>query len=191
MSFEFAPSLSVPPAEADAWQELSALVRQHRAELVAVARRQGMRPEEALECVQDALYTWLVQRRREPSAALHGLQTLKHIVKNAARNGRRRHHRLRPHLALDQVAELSHPSADAEQLVNEAETRLRLQLCVAQLREVERAVVSLRLLEERSGEDVAGLLGLSRAHVDVLVHRAKATLRVCMGSTRCDNDRVA
>ena len=191
MRFDLAPPLPFPPAETDAWQELSALVRQHRAELVGVARRQGLRPEEALECVQDALYTWLVQRRREPAPTLHALQTLKHIVKNAARNGRRRHHRLRPHLALDQVAELTHASADAEQLVSEAETRLRLQVCVAQLREVERAVVSLRLLEERSGEDVANLLGISRAHVDVLVHRAKATLRVCMGGARCESPGVA
>jgi RNA polymerase sigma-70 factor (ECF subfamily) len=187
MSFDLPP----PPADADAWQELSQLVREHRAELVAVARRQGLRPEEALECVQDALYTWLVQRRRDPGAVASGVQSLKHIVKNAARNGRRRHHRLRPHLALDEVTALSHPSADAEQLVSEAETRLRLQVCVAQLREVERAVVSLRMLEERSGEDVATLLGLSRAHVDVLVHRAKATLRVCMGAERCESARVA
>lgn len=190
MSFD----LPHPPADADAWQELSVLVREHRAELVALARRQGLRPEEALECVQDALYTWLVQRRRDASAVTCGVQSLKHIVKNAARNGRRRHHRLRPHLDLDEVTELSqlcHPGADAEQLVSEAETRLRLQVCVAQLREVERAVVSLRLLEERSGEDVAGIIGLSRAHVDVLVHRAKATLRVCMGAGRCDSARVA
>lgn len=178
--------MSLDLAPTDAWQALCALVREHRAELIGVARRQGLRPEEALECVQDALYTWLLQRRREPSSGTaHALPSLKLTVKNAARNGRRRHHRLRPHLELDQVAELSSESADAEQLVSEAETRLRLQVCVAQLREVERAVVSLRLLEERSGEDVASELGLSRTHVDVLVHRAKATLRVCMGGARC------
>ena len=38
----------------------------------------------------------------------------------------------------------------------------------------------LRLLEERQGEDVAASLGISRGYVDVLVHRAKASLRVCM-----------
>jgi DNA-directed RNA polymerase specialized sigma24 family protein len=46
--------------------------------------------------------------------------------------------------------------------------------------DVERAVVMLRLLEERSGEDVAQTLALTRRHVDVLIHRAKASLRVCM-----------
>lgn len=40
--------------------------------------------------------------------------------------------------------------------------------------------VTLRLLDERSGEDVAIELGLTRGHVDVLVHRAKSALRQCM-----------
>lgn len=180
MSLDLATQLDLGT---DAWAQLSDLVRQHRAELVAVARGQGLGPEDALECVQDALCTWLVQRRREPQPAHDAwLASLKWMVKNGARNGRRRHHRLRPHLPLDEVVA---PHANAEQLVDAAETLLRLQVCVAQLREVERAVVSLRLLEERSGEDVAALLGLTRAHVDVLVHRAKATLRVCMGGASC------
>jgi len=38
----------------------------------------------------------------------------------------------------------------------------------------------LRLLEERAGEDVAAVLGITRGHVDVLLHRAKASLRECM-----------
>ena len=169
----------------DPFQELSELVLRHRAALVRVAAGQGLSPEDALECVQDALCTWLAQRQRAPEPA-HGewLATLKHMVKNAARNGRRRHHRLRPHLAIDDEA-LSKREPDAEQLVASAESALRLKVCVAQLREVERAVVTLRLLEEHSGEDVAAMLGLSRAHVDVLVHRAKATLRVCMGIESC------
>ncbi len=53
-------------------------------------------------------------------------------------------------------------------------------MCVTELCGVQRAVVTLRLLEERSGEDVAESLGLTRGHVDVLVHRAKQALRVCM-----------
>jgi RNA polymerase sigma-70 factor (ECF subfamily) len=41
-------------------------------------------------------------------------------------------------------------------------------------------VVTLRLLEERPGEDVAQALGVSSNHVAVLLHRAKSALRVCM-----------
>jgi len=114
---------------------------------LGLARSQGVCPEEALECVQDALCTWLVQRRRGPQPAL--LASLKLMVKNAARNGRRRHHRLRPLLTLDTL-EIAQAEADAEQVLSATETLLRLQVCVAQLREMERAVVGLRLLEERS-----------------------------------------
>ncbi len=38
----------------------------------------------------------------------------------------------------------------------------------------------LRLLEEHAGEDVAQALGISRGYVDVLAHRAKASLKTCM-----------
>lgn len=166
---------------ADPWQILSALVLQHRAALVRVATREGLRADEALECVQEALCTWLVELQRDARPA-HGewLAALKHRVRNAARNGRRRHHRLRAHVPIDEESALRAATQDAEEIVAQVEDTLRLKVCVAQLREVERAVVTLRLLEERSGEDVAEELGLSRSHVDVLVHRAKGTLRACM-----------
>ncbi|HKU40760.1 MAG TPA: sigma-70 family RNA polymerase sigma factor [Polyangiales bacterium] len=166
----------------DPFQQLAELVHTERRSLQAVATREGLTPEEALECVQDALCTWLAGRAREPEQATAALTaTLKHTIRNAARNWRRRHRRLKPHAPLDSEHELAAATVDAERLLDAAEESLRLQVCVAELREVERAVISLRLLEERSGEDVAELLGLSRAHVDVLVHRAKRTLRTCMG----------
>jgi RNA polymerase sigma-70 factor (ECF subfamily) len=168
------------------------LVREERAGLVAVAVREGLRAEEALECVQDALCTWLARSTHDvgPDALERSLLlgSLKHMVKNAARNARRRHHRLKPHRAIDPSDELAASERNAEQLLSAAETSLRLQTCVAELREVERAVITLRLLEERSGEDVAQALGLTRAHVDVLVHRAKLTLRVCMRAPACASD---
>jgi RNA polymerase sigma-70 factor (ECF subfamily) len=165
------------------------LVRADRTALVGVAVREGLSAEEALECVQDALCTWLARSAREAEHAAppHDvlLASLKHMVRNAARNFRRRHHRLKPHSAIDGEVDLAAAERDAEQLLDAAETSLRLQTCVAELREVERAVITLRLLEERSGEDVAQALGLTRAHVDVLVHRAKLTLRACMGAASC------
>jgi RNA polymerase sigma-70 factor (ECF subfamily) len=167
------------------------LVREDRAALVGVAVREGLSAEEALECVQDALCTWLSRNARgaEDAALEHDvlLASLKHMVRNAARNSRRRHHRLKPHRAIDGEVDLAAAERDAEQLLGAAETSLRLQTCVAELREVERAVITLRLLEERSGEDVAQALGLTRAHVDVLVHRAKLTLRVCMRAPSCES----
>lgn len=169
----------------DAWLTLGELVREQRAALVRVAVREGLRPEEALECVQDALCTWLSRRPAEPPAPELWIAQLKHMVRNAARNGRRRHFRLRPHLPIDDASVVDEKAEGAELLLEAAETSLRLQVCVSQLREVERAVVTLRLLDEHSGEDVARMLGLSRSHVDVLVHRAKLTLRACMGVESC------
>jgi RNA polymerase sigma-70 factor (ECF subfamily) len=143
--------------------------------LVAAARGEGLAPEDAIEAVQDALCTFLsggLERASDDETRA----SLIVIVQNAARNARRRHHRALPHVD-DELAE---PSPDAEALVAHAEDVVRLQACVASLCSIQRGVVMLRLLEERSGEDVAAILGLSRGHVDVLVHRAKGALRVCM-----------
>jgi RNA polymerase sigma-70 factor (ECF subfamily) len=167
-------------------EQLTELVRSERRALVAMATREGLSGEEALECVQDALCMWLARHQAQaapPSVALSA--TLKTMVRNQARNWRRRHRRLRPHLTIDGEPAIAARADNAEQLLDSAESALRLHTCVAELREVERSVISMRLLEERSGEDVAALLGLSRAHVDVLVHRAKATLRVCMAAPSC------
>lgn len=167
-------------------EQLTELVRLERGALVATATREGLSSEEALECVQEALCTWLARHARGAAPGLAPLSaTLRTMIRNAARNWRRRHRHLRPHSAIDQEPTLAASERDAEQLLEVAEESLRLQVCVAELREVERAVITLRLLEERSGEDVAARLGLSRSHVDVLVHRAKATLSVCMTAPDC------
>lgn len=173
--------------------QLDGIVRSHRGELSAVARGEGLTAEEALECVQDALCTYLSrdpEAPREPpetnesaeqplGAEQLAIATIKTMVRNAARNFRRRHRRLKPHETLDVDHEPLTP-ATVEDLVAHAEDVVRLRACVASLCSVQRAVVMLRLLEERSGEDAAAALGLTRGHVDVVVHRAKAALRVCM-----------
>lgn len=160
----------------DRLEELSRIVRAERGALVAVARREGLLAEEAVECVQDALATFLSR----DDAHEHALASLKRMVKNAARNFRRRHRRRMPHAPIEIGAEPPAPGRDVEALLAHAEDVVRLRACVAELCSVQRAVVMLRLLEERSGEDVASVLGITRGHVDVLVHRAKASLRVCM-----------
>lgn len=162
--------------QVDSLDRLSTLVHGHRRELAAVARAEGLGPEDALECVQDALLTFL-SRDQPPSD--HDLATLKLMVRNAARNERRKHRLQRPHHPLaDDHDPLD--AATAEELLGHAEDVVRLRACVAELCGVQRAVVLLRFLEERSGEDVATALDLTRGHVDVLVHRAKAALRACM-----------
>jgi RNA polymerase sigma-70 factor (ECF subfamily) len=167
----------------DPLEQLTLVVRTRRGALVATARAEGLGPEEALECVQDALCTFLRLEREGalPAGPEERAAATFTMVRNAARNARRRHHRAKAHDPLDPDGLApAHASPTAEELLVHAEATVRLRQCVASLCGVQRAVVTLRLLEERSGEDVAETLGLTRGYVDVLVHRAKAALRLCM-----------
>jgi RNA polymerase sigma-70 factor (ECF subfamily) len=164
----------------DALELLSRVVRAERARLVAVARREGVAEEDAVDCVQDALCTFLqCALRGELPAKDSRTAYLVGIVRNAARNKRRRHHLSRPHEPLDDVASLASEAALDEQLAR-AEEHVRLRGCVERLCDTQRAVVTLRLLEERDGEDVASALGITRGYVDVLLHRARGSLATCM-----------
>jgi RNA polymerase sigma-70 factor (ECF subfamily) len=51
---------------------------------------------------------------------------------------------------------------------------------MAQLGDVHRQIVTLRVLEELSGEEAARALGLTANHVNVLLHRARKELERCM-----------
>lgn len=172
----------VSPAELDVLSTLSDLVRGRRTELVRAARREGASPEDAVECVQDALCTFLqlAQKKELPSERSEWSAFLGGVVRNAARNKRRRHYVALTHEDVDALPLVAEAAASAETLVAEAEEHVRLRACVDQLCETQKAVVMLRLLEEQPGEDVAASLGISRGYVDVLLHRAKASLRVCM-----------
>jgi RNA polymerase sigma-70 factor (ECF subfamily) len=102
------------------------------------------------------------------------------MVQNAARNRRRRHFRARPHEDID-----AHPIAaegvlTAEEAIARGEEHVRLRLCVEELCEIQKAVVTLRMLEDKPGEDVAQALGITAGHVAVLLHRAKGALRSCL-----------
>jgi RNA polymerase sigma-70 factor (ECF subfamily) len=168
--------------EGDFVERLGALARDERRTLLAVARGEGLDSEEALECVQDALCTFLTTEDAGSESRERALWSLKAMVRNAARNFRRRHRRSKPHEVIDAGHEPAASTTGTDELVARAEDMLRLRACVAELCTIQRAVVTLRLLEERSGEDVAETLGLARGHVDVLVHRAKAALLACMNS---------
>jgi RNA polymerase sigma-70 factor (ECF subfamily) len=54
--------------------------------------------------------------------------------------------------------------------------------CMHLLGRVQKAVVTLRLLEGLAGADAARKLHLSPGHVAVLLHRAKLELRECLAT---------
>jgi len=163
---------------------VSRLAREHARRLAAIARREGVAAPDTLDVVQDAFHTLLsrpdaAQLRERPDDAARVLAA---IVRNAARNARRRHHRARPHVELDDANLATHQPAPDE-AIDRAETAAQLVGCLAKLGDVHRHVVTLRVLEELSGEEAAQALGLSAGHVAVLLHRARKQLEQCMTAT--------
>jgi RNA polymerase sigma-70 factor (ECF subfamily) len=85
------------------------LVHQHRARLARVVRREGVRADDALDCVQEAFLAFL---HLPQARLLVGLQDdsarmLTILARNIARNRRRRHDYIKPHVVDDEVLEKS------------------------------------------------------------------------------------
>ena len=159
------------------------LVHRHRLALVAVARREGLSAEDAFDASQDAFQTFLTlpTARALVDADDGSRRMLVTLVRNEARNRRRLHAVARPHVGdSGLLAELPADAPGVEDLVAAAEQELRLRGCVQELADVQRAVVTLRMLDDLAGEDVARQLGLTPGHVAVLLHRAKGQLITCM-----------
>lgn len=161
----------------------SARAHTHRGRLYGLARREGLREEDALDCVQDAFQTFLLlpQARQLVESNDDSIKLLSVLVRNHARNRRRRHEVARPHDAGDEtLARLTAEALPADELIAQAQEFAVMIGCLDHLGKLQRAVVSLRMLDEVAGEDVAAMLGLPPSHVAVLLHRAKQNLRSCM-----------
>ena len=166
----------------DVLEDLSRVVRSRRGALATVARAEGVSAEDAVDCVQEGLCT-LLELVQRGAATLEGDDAqalLATIVRTVARNGRRRHFRARPHEELDAAERPDVRQLGADESIARAEEHVRLRACVEELCAIQKAVVTLRLLEEQPGEDVAGALGISAGYVAVLLHRAKRELHACM-----------
>lgn len=160
---------------------VSALARGHAHGLAAVARREGLSADDALDAVQEAFHTFLVlpQARSLSKEEEDARKLLSVLVRNAARNMRRRHFRARPHDDIDDAGVADElPTVDA--ILARAEDHVTLLGCVNRLGDVQRRVVTLRMLEELSGEATAKELELTPGHVAVLLHRAKRELLACV-----------
>ena len=158
------------------------LVHRHRGQLLRVVRGEGLGPEDAFDAVQEAFQVFLTlpaARALGPTSEDAG-KLLTTIARNVARNQRRRAAVARPHRSDDAVlAGLASPTS-VEELLADAENEVRLRGCVESLGDMQRMVVTLRMLDELAGQDVARTLGVTPGHVAVLLHRAKANLLACM-----------
>jgi RNA polymerase sigma-70 factor (ECF subfamily) len=160
---------------------IAGLARDHAGRLAALARREGATPADALDVVQDALHTLLARpdARALCDRPADAGRLLAAIVRNAARNLRRRHHRARPHVDVE-TAPLAAEGPPPDAAIDRARELAQLGSCLAELGDVQRRVVTLRVLEELSGDEAARALGVSPGHVAVLLHRARKQLERCM-----------
>jgi RNA polymerase sigma-70 factor (ECF subfamily) len=173
--------------------DVTRVVRAHRAQLARVAQREGLSPEDAFDTVQEAFCALL---RRPDAAQLVAAadgsrKLLVTMTRNLARNRRRLHAGARPHSSDAALLDgLPDGAAAPDDRLAVAEESRRLAACVARLGEVQRSVVTLRMLEELPGDDVGRLLGIDPGYVAVLLHRAKASLLACMtaGEPHTDPD---
>ena len=167
------------------------LVHDHRASLARVARAEGLLAEDAFDAVQEAFRALIVRDDVRGLVARpdDARKLLVVLTRNIARNRRRLHAGARPHVsdarAVESLADEA-PSSDA--LLESQEQREQLARCVGELAEAQRAVVTLRMLDEVPGEDVARMLGIAAGHVAVLLHRAKANLATCMAASEISRE---
>jgi len=173
----------VSPARPGFLEWVTRLLHTHRGRLYRLARREGLREEDSFDCVQDAFYTFLLlpQARQLVESDDDSIKLLSVLVRNHARNRRRRHEIARPHDSGDEnLALLAAEARPVDELIAQAEEFALMMGCVDHLGKLQRAVVSLRMLDEVAGEDVAAMLRVPPSHVAVLLHRAKHNLRSCM-----------
>ncbi len=165
-----------------AWVER--LAHAHTRRLAGVAQREGLAGEDAIDAVQEAFVTFLQlpQARSMADADADVLAFLGVIVRNAARNARRRHHRTRPHVPIEDDL-LPDDGTSIDDWIERAEQHAALLGCVQKLREIQRHVVQLRLLDELSNVEVSEALGLRPNRVAVLLHRAKLALQQCLADS--------
>jgi RNA polymerase sigma-70 factor (ECF subfamily) len=161
------------------------LVHAHRARLARIVQREGVRANDALDCVQEAFVTFLElpQARLLVGLPEDSAKLLSILARNIARNRRRRHDYAKPHVVDEEIGPaLRSDTASADEIVALAEQRALALGCMVTLNEVQRAVVNLRLIDEVPGQDVARQLGTTASHVAVLLFRATQRLQRCVAS---------
>lgn len=161
---------------------VSDLARQHTRALSRIACAEGLSTDDALDAVQEAFQTFLAlpEARTLVGQEQDSRRLLSAIVRNAARNMRRRAFRRLPHDGLSDRPEIADDVPGVDDLLARAEDELRLMGCVSKLSDIQQRVVRLRMLEELSGDDVARELGLRPDHVATLLYRAKKELYRCV-----------
>jgi RNA polymerase sigma-70 factor, ECF subfamily len=179
-----------PPRQPGFVDWVSELARAHTRALSGIARAEGLTADDALDAVQEAFQTFLdlPEARALVGHEQDSRRLLSAVVRNAARNMRRRAFRRLPHDNLTGGSEIADDVPGVDELLARAEDELRLMGCVSKLSDVQQRVVRLRMLQELSGDDVARELGLRPDHVATLLYRAKKELFRCVTKSAPERD---
>lgn len=154
-----------------------AIHQRYASELIGYARKVlGGAHHDAEEVVQDAFMRALTSLRatERPMALRPWLYA---IVRNRALDELRRPHRRR---AEDEIERLpladQSPAGDPHQALLRREALAGVVTAINELPPRQRLALVLRELDDRSHDEVAAALGVSRGASKTLVHRAKASL---------------
>ena len=185
-------------------EAFAALVREHHASLVRVARMFVSTQAVAEEVAQE---TWLgVLNGLDRFEGRSSLKTwIFRILTNIAKTRAVRDGRTLPFSALQEPGRVPEAAVDADRFLDPehprwpghwalkpeawpeealvtAETRERLTEAIEALPATQRAVISLRDIEGWSSEEVRNALGLSETNQRVLLHRARSKVRAALES---------
>lgn len=154
-------------------EAFAALVERHERMALSVAYGCCNRADIAADAVQEAMIrAWTrLPSLREPERFAAWLAN---IVRNVAMDqGRRK----KPTLGEAALAAHAAHDADPSEASHQREEQARLQQALEQLDDVTRSAVTLRYYEDLSSKQIADLLGLSPAAVDMRLSRARQELR--------------
>jgi RNA polymerase sigma-70 factor (ECF subfamily) len=156
------------------------MVHRHRGRLLSYARRRGLAPEDALDVVQDSFASFLTLPQAQSIARVgdDAIKLLTVIARHNILNLRRKHATRETGLDLNELP-ASPDTENHEELLGRAEELTRVYGCLLRMNRLQRAAILLSTLDDRPGEDVSEILGVSPGHLRVLLHRARAHVRAC------------
>ena len=156
------------------------MVHRHRGRLLSYARRRGLAPEDALDVVQDSFASFLTLPQAQSIARVgdDAIKLLTVIARHNILNLRRKRATRETGLDLNELP-ASADTESHEELLGRAEELTRVYGCLLRMNRLQRAAILLSTLDDRPGEDVSEILGVSPGHLRVLLHRARAHVRAC------------
>ncbi len=152
----------------------AALIARHERSMLALAYAGTGCSATAADVVQDSVVRcWkkLADLREEAKFASWLATTVRHLATNAVRSPVRRF-KLVGHEALDQ-----HSVADPTQSVSDADDADKLRSAISSLDPISASVVTLKYYENLPSKQIAELLDLTPAAVDMRLTRARNELR--------------